>query len=353
MAPETNDRVQYGLIAVILGIGGALWSADLFLAKTENAEVRAEARRYFEHGVDLLNHGKPAEAIDPLRKAYSEQRSNRAFGVELAMALVASGKRDEAGDVLSELLARSPNDGESNLLQARLMLKDGDFADSQSYYHRAIYGAWPDLAPEQAQTRKIQARMELAQMLANQGMKQELLSELLELEPETAADRNAEKRVAAWYLAAGSPNRAADVYQALIREDPGDRANAAGLGEAELAMGNYRAAENAFTGAGDLEQANLADTMASLDPTIRTLSSAEKFRRSERILTLVRDTLIRCNGDSQEIVKADELLSKRVRGAVTNEVAEQRLALAEELWRGRPAGCDDVVLRQMTQKLAQ
>ena len=47
------------------------------------------------------------------------------------------------------------------------------------------------------------------------------------------------------------------------------------------------------------------------------------------------------------------MLAKKVRGAVTNELAEQRLSLAEQLWKARPAGCDDEVLRQITQKLAQ
>jgi tetratricopeptide (TPR) repeat protein len=352
---QEADRIHYGLIAAILLIGGGLWSADLFLATTERREVRAEARHYYERGADLLHHGQPAQAIDPLRKAYAEQRTNRAFSVALATALVETGKRDEAARILTDLLARSPNDGESNLLEARLALahadNDGAIAEAQSYYHRAIFGNWPDLSPEQAQARKIEARMELAAMLAARGMKQELLSELLELEPETAGDISAAKKVAAWYLVAGSPQRAAEAYKKLVGEDPEDASNASGLGRAELALGNYRAAESAFTRAGDPEQANLAETMASLDPTIRTLSSAEKLRRSERILALVRDTLARCNADPQTVAKAQQMLDRKVRGPVTNEIAEERLSLAEDLWKSRPPACDDIVVRQMMQKL--
>ncbi len=350
---KPDDRLQYGMIAAILGIGAALWSADLFLARTENAEVRAEARSYFDLGSRLFADHKAAEAAEPLRKAHSLQRANRGYGVRLAEALIASGKLDEAGRVLTELLARSPNDGESNLLEARLTLRTANLADALAYYHRAIYGAWTGLKPDQVETRKIQTRMELAELLAQRGLKQELLSELLALSPEAAGNLDVEKKLAAWYMAAGSPQRAADAYQELMRDDPADLSNAANLGEADLALGNYHAAENAFSKAGEPDRAGLAETIAELDPTGRTLSSAEKFRRSERILELAHDTLERCSGNSTLIDQAADLLAKPVHGVVTNELAEQRLSLAEQLWKARPAGCDDEVLRQITQKLAQ
>ena len=348
-----DDRLQYGLIAAIVAIGGALWSADLFLARTETAEVRAEARSYFDLGSRLVADRQPADAVDPLRKAHSLQRNNRAYGVRLAEALIASGKLDEAARVLTELLARSPNDGESNLLQARLTLRTASLTDALAYYHRAIYGTWTGLNPGQAETRKVQTRIELAELLAQRGLKQELLSELLALSPEAAGNLDVEKKVAAWYMAAGSPQRSADAYKTLMREDPGDLSNASGLGDAELALGNYRAAEDAFSKSGEPDRAGLAETIAQLDPTERTLSSAEKFRRSERILEMTHDALERCAGDSKLIDQAADLIAKPVHGVVTNELAEQRLSLAEQLWKARPASCNDEVLRQINQQLAK
>jgi tetratricopeptide (TPR) repeat protein len=348
-----NDRVQYGLVAAILAIGATLWSADLFLARTETAEVRAESGRYYDTGTRLLTQGKPDQAVDPLRKAHSLQRTNRTYAVRLAEALIVDGKLDEAGRVLAELLVRTPNDGESNLLEARLTLRTGSLADALAYYHRAIYGSWTGLKPEEAEARKIQTRTELAELLAKRGMKQELLSELLALGPEAAGNLDVEKKVAAWYMAAGSPLRAADAYRALMGEHPDDLSNAAHYGEAQLALGNYPAAEIAFTKADELDRARLADQIAGLDPTGRTLSSAEKFRRSQRILEMARDDLKRCAGDPKLIDKASDLMDKKIRGAVTNELSEQRLSLTEQLWKARPAGCDDQVLGQITQKLAQ
>jgi tetratricopeptide (TPR) repeat protein len=195
--------------------------------------------------------------------------------------------------------------------------------------------------------------MELAELLGQRGLKQELLSELLALGPQAVGNPEVEKKVAAWYLVAGAPQRAADAYQVLIKEDPDDQSNRARLGDAELALGNYRAAEGAFADAGEVDRARHAGEMAELDPTVRMLSSAEKFRRSERILEMARDALVRCAGDSKLIDQAADLLAKRVSGVVTNELSEDRLSLAEQLWKARPAGCDDEVLRQIIHKLAQ
>ena len=261
-----EDRLQYGLIAAIVAMGGALWLADVFLARTENAEVRAEARRDYDQGSRLLTDGNRGQAVDVLRKAYALQRTNRGYAVRLAEALIADDKFDEAGRILAELLARTPNDGESNLLEARLTLRTGTLPDAIAYYHRAIYGSWTGLNPQQAQTRKIQTRMELVELLAKRGMKQELLSELLALSPEAAGNLEVEKKVAGWYMAAGAPQRAADSYRELMREDPDDPSNAARFGDAELALGNYRSAENAFSKAGDLDRARLADQIAELGP---------------------------------------------------------------------------------------
>jgi tetratricopeptide (TPR) repeat protein len=348
-----EDRLQYGLIAGVVAIGAALWSADVFLARTETAEVRAEARRYYDTGARLLAQTKPGQAADPLRKAHAMQRDNRIYSVRLAEALIGDAKLDEASRVLAELLARTPNDGESNLLEARLTLRTGSLAESLAYYHRAIYGNWTGLNPSESGTRRIQTRMELAELLSQRGMKQELLSELLAFSPEASGNREVEEKVAAWYMSAGAPQRAADAYRALIEQDPGDRSNAAHLGDAELALGNYRSAENAFSKAGEIDRARLADQIAELDPTARSLSSAEKFRRSERVLEMARDDLKRCAGDPKLIDQASDLLDKRIRGAVTNELSEQRLLLAEQLWKSRPATCNDAVLQQIIQKLAQ
>ncbi|MGH9559734.1 MAG: hypothetical protein ACRD30_10875, partial [Bryobacteraceae bacterium] len=191
--------------------------------------------------------------------------------------------------------------------------------------------------------------LELADFLAAHGSGQQLLAELLPLEAGSRNDPGILKQVARLYLAAGSPQRSMNIYAALIHDNPADPANYTGFGEAELALGDYRRAQTAFQNAlrhgapeKDLEpQIQLAQTLSELDPTPRPLSSVEKLSRADRILQLARDALALCpgaQGAAQKIADADKLLSAQIQ-APANELAEQRLSMAQNLWRARTAAC--------------
>ncbi|HWB95905.1 MAG TPA: hypothetical protein VG672_04365, partial [Bryobacteraceae bacterium] len=90
----------------------------------------------------------------------------------------------------------------------------------------------------------------------------------------------------------------------------------------------------------------LAGKLMSLDPTSRRLSSAEKFRRSNEILSEVRDEVSGCLGGKTAppelqtaLDQGNELLGEKLRGVATNEMAEARLSAAENLWQHRPLAC--------------
>ena len=187
-----------------------------------------------------------------------------------------------------------------------------------------------------------------------------MLSELLLLENEPALDLATKKQIAAMFLRAGSAERAADAYRGLIREDRNDADNFVGLGQAEILDGDYRAAENAFLGAlrRRLEdpriqsQLQMVAKLATLDPTVRRLSSAEKYRRSVAIRDLAREELNAC------LKNAAPVKPEKVVGPMTNEMAEARLDEAEKIWKQReesckqPASADDP-LPLLMKKLAQ
>lgn len=200
-------------------------------------------------------------------------------------------------------------------------------------------------------------------MLDSAGAATELLAELLPLEQEVQGNPTEEKRVAALYLDAHSPARAAAAYRALIAADAaGDAANAndaeiySGLGEAELALADYSAAASAFRAAQRSDHKNpqedaqlqarleLAANMAGLDPTLRRLTSREKYERSVRLLQAARDSLSRCAApekiaDDMDVAEADRTLKQRAPAYVTNEAAEGLLGLAERVWRARRRDC--------------
>ena len=364
MEPDKRGAPAVGLILVLLATLGAFALIDVFLARMESSERGVEARHYYDQGVRLLSTGNAVEAVDLLRKAHAIERTNAAYQVQLAQALISRGKSEEAGALLQDLLQRSPNGGDANLLESRLMAQQGNAGEAIAYYHRAIYGIWRS-NPEQ---RRKSARLELAQYLAVRGDKTDLLAELLLLGADPRLDPADLPRVAKLYLQAGSPSRAEAAYRDLIRGNPRSPENYSGLGDAQLALGDYRGAEASYQnvarlgGGGEIEQRlQLAETMAALDPTMRKLSSTEKYRRSMTILKMARDALAACLSltDHGMISDADKALSEKIRGPMNNEVAEDRLALAQQLWQTRLSSCGpstspaEESLRLVMEKLAQ
>jgi tetratricopeptide (TPR) repeat protein len=212
-------------------------------------------------------------------------------------------------------------------------------------------------------------RLELVELLASRGEKEELLAELLALEGEAQGKTAILKQIAHLYQVAGSPARGANVYRELIQSDPDDINAYEGLGGDELALGDYHAAMAAFLNANRRSPGDrtiqrdiaLLNAMATIDPTPRRLSSAEKFARSTQILKLTRDALNGCakTDDARRMVdECDKVLEKKAPPHVTNELAEARLALAEQLWQARIKTCgtstseDEHALQLIMTKLA-
>jgi tetratricopeptide (TPR) repeat protein len=326
------------LALIVLTIMVALYGVDEFLAAQEKSELDQEASSNFAAGQKLLKEGKPHRAVTNFARAHAIDRNNREYLLSLGSAQLMDGQFSAARATLGVALDDDSNDGRANLLMARLMAADGRFKDADSYYHRAIYGAWQLNRSNPAE----KARLELANMLADHGSSHELLSELLLLDNEPAQDLATKKRIAALLLRSGSAQRAADAYRRLSREDRDDADIFVGLGQAEILAGNYPLAENAFLNAlrrrlNDLHiqsQLEMVARLATLDPTLRRLSSAEKYRRSVAILDLVQDELDACIPYAKPAVP-----EKKTGSPISNEMAEARLDRAEKLWKQRNEAC--------------
>jgi tetratricopeptide (TPR) repeat protein len=329
------------LVIVVIGLG----AADRFLAQVESSEIGASAQRAFAKGSLMLRSGGAEAALDSLREAHALERRNPEYSLVLVSALTSAGKTAEAEPLLNDVLLRFPNDGRANLVAARLNLKDGDFSDAFAYYHRAIYGNWRENAAQQRRA----ARMELVQLLVEKNRKQDLLPELISLQAESPPDAESQRRLAELFMTADSPARAAAIYQTIVDKDPKDVQANEGLGTAELQLGQYRAAHEAYERAFLHEPNNASirthlqvlNTVTGLDPTVRQLTSAEKYRRSVRILDMVRQALRQCgsDGNSDLLEAADSAVEAKVPAHITNEAAEGVLSLAEQLWRAEQR-CD-------------
>ena len=129
-----------------------------------------------------------------------------------------------------------------------------------------------------------------------------------------------------------------------------------GLGEAELEEGRYRPAREAFLRAFYREPNNASirahlqtlNTVAELDPTLRQLTSAEKYARSITILDMTRAVLDQClaktpaanSDENRQLLKtAGSASAAKAPAHVANEAAEGVLSLAEKLWNAHEMAC--------------
>jgi cytochrome c-type biogenesis protein CcmH/NrfG len=349
-------RPRLSLIVIVAGVIAGFYALDVSLEQAQTSELHSEAQGLYEQGTKLLASGRASDALDRLQRAFSIDRKNRHYQLGYAEALIAAGRNEDATALLNDVVRQSPNDGQANLLLARLARSRKDLADAAANYHRAIYGVWDRDAVAHANV----ARLEWIRELAARGDQKQLLGELLPLEAETQ-DPAVLKQVAQYLLVAGSPTRSADLYRTLLAAHPDDVALLKGLGQADAAAGEYASAQRAYLRAfrlapGDLSirhDMELVSTLSGLDPTPRNLSSREKYHRSLRILTLVRDSLVACGSQSNDLAEAGKILGLK-NPDVSNEAAEQLLQLAESLWHARSASCTSPeVLPVLMQKLAQ
>jgi len=373
--PPTNTIL--GLIAAIVFVIAALTFIDSSLEKAERRDVEDQAQRAHIEGARLIKQGKASQGIELLRKAHALDRANTLYELDLIDALITAAKTDEAEPLMNEIMLREPDDGRANLSAARLMLEKGKTADAISYYHRAIYGEWPQNAPAQ----RVAARLELAHLLVSSGRNKELLAELLPLQEEAKPKQGGnataiQKELGHLFLMAGSPSRAAASYQTLIDHNPKDSDAYAGLGASQLELGQYREAHAAFLVAlrykpedpSIRRRLDLSNALTELDPTPRRLASIEKYRRSLHILQLAYDDRNKCVAKrpgvppaetAQLLSAAHDVLSRKLPPNATNELSEGVLGIAEKIWQTRVKACgasvspDEEPLRLIIEKLAQ
>jgi tetratricopeptide (TPR) repeat protein len=269
------------------------------------------------------------------------------------------------------LLRDKPDSGPANLGLARAAFAQGNAMDAVSYYHRAIYGSWP----EQRQVNRTLVRIELVNVLGKFGKRQEARSELLVLEAEAPDDLAIQKNLGRLLLAYDLPKESAVVFRRILQKNKSDTDAYDGLGEAELVQDDYRGAQRAFKAAlrlnaVDADAAKRLGVVAqvlALDPTARGLSAAERYRRSRKLMETALGSLGECLGTSQASppvsVKAltdsaRKSLLRRERPRSDEDSAEENLDMAEQLWKSRRDVCGgsqaaDEPLSRLMGKLAK
>lgn len=343
-SPRTYTLTFLALILLFVGTG--------FLARSYRGQRQERAEHHFEEGQRLQAQGHEVAALAQYRAALSIAGADRRYELALTLVLVDLGRLQEAQSHLQELLTQDPTNGQLNLTMARIAAAEEQTDDAITYYHRAIYGLWPD----EPLDRRVKARFELVDYLSRNGMRQQLLPALAQLQSDLPDDPDLQMRVAGMFADAAAPRQAADLYRQVIKARPRDGAAYAGLGTAQFAMGDYVAAQATLRRAVALKAGNgdvtahlsWVDEYLRLDPTRDRLSGAERYRRSRHLVELALAAVDECLRTTQTEAPADlvqladhanEILMAHPRIAQRDDATDAAMSTAEQLWSRRQAMC--------------
>jgi len=295
--PETRPTRGIVLLLVfILIIGFAVTGA---IARGYKARQRALAERWFARGDRDLAHGDPARSVDEIQTALAFAPDNDAYRLKLALALMRSGKLDEARVHLTSLWEQRPGDATVNLQLARVMARLGDTEDAIRYYHGAIYGVWEDEDPLQ---RRDAARFELANYLLTAHQIPGAQSELIALAAELPPTSDQQTKLGDLMMDAGEPDRALAAYKNARKNDRNNAQADLGAAQASFALRRYAEARDyarlALKVKPDLEEATLLDRQAQLvlaaDPYASGLNMKARAARAQAAYETASDRLDEC-----------------------------------------------------------
>lgn len=337
-----------GRILIVLVLMFALAG---FLSYFYRSQRAARAEQSSRTGNELMAGGHFQEAVERYRSALSISHSSK-DRLSLATALAKAGQWNDAEIYFKELVKEMPGSGPANLGLARIAAQKGIIQDALNYYHKAIYGSWPN----EAQNNRIQIRLELVEFLGRSSQLTHARAESLLLLAEMPDNLMIRKRVAQTLLDYGLSAEAAQVFQEILRRDPRDADAYAGVGQAEFALGDFRSAEQAFKSAlrknpGDLKSKRsleLAEQVIGVNPKLGGLNVAERYARSRKLLEAVLKSLDQClaAGSKPRMPSLAELteaghksLQKHGRPHSYSDAMESNLSLSEQLWKARIDSC--------------
>ncbi len=296
LEPATRPTRGIVLLLVIVLIIG--FTVTGIIVRGFKARQLSLAERWFTRGQSDLTHGDPARAVDEIQTALAFAPDNDAYRLKLALALMRSGRLDEARAHLSSLWEQRPGDATVNLQLARVMVRLGDSQEAIRYYHGAIYGVWEG---DPLQNREA-ARFELVNYLLSAHQTPAAQSELIGLAAELPPTSDQQARLGDLMLDAGEPDRALAAYKNARKSDRNNVQADVGAAQASFALRHYAEARDyarlALKIKPDLEPAALIEKQAQLvlaaDPYAKELNVKARAERAQAAYETASDRLDEC-----------------------------------------------------------
>lgn len=238
--------------------------------------------QWFEAGREQLNQNNPRAALADFRNSLVYNPDDARVEFQLAEALSAEGRDEEAQSYLLALLARAPSDAPVNLALARIAASIGSGTDALRYYHGAIYGIWPS-NPE---SNRLNARLELCRFLVAENDAASADSELIALQSELPHRDSAplHEQAGEMFLSARDPARALEEFRRVLASPHPPLGALRGAGLAAYQLKDYRTAERYLERAEKRNSRDI-DVTSALDTTRLILEwnpEAPGLRDSER-----------------------------------------------------------------------
>jgi len=269
-----------------------------FAARAYRLQRDTLGQQWNAEGQADLTASRAEKAVIDFRTALVYSRDSEPVQLNLARALIAANRHEEAKAYLTGLWERDPANAVVNLELARLAAGGGREEEALRYYHNALYDDWGSQDP--AQSRRV-VRLELYQFLMKQGDRRQAQVELVAMAALLPPDPALYVQAGRLFLGVGDYARAAAEFQNALRLEGGEAA-LEGLGEAEYLQGNYRRARLHLERAlrqkpGDArltEMLDQATQVLAADPFQPNLTISERDRRIVRAYHQALSRLVAC-----------------------------------------------------------
>jgi tetratricopeptide (TPR) repeat protein len=307
---HSRETILLVTFAVLAGAFGATAMAGRFYHDTR----RALAGFWLQRGSEDLRRNRPSAALSDLQTAliYARQdvpeAQQQAYSLNLAQALVANHRLDEAHAYLLDLWESTPDSAKVNLELAHLAVEMGDDSEARRYYANAIYGIW-DGSTQQVQKNQRDTQLEFCRYLIDHGDDTTAQSVLLAVAASLPPDPALHTQIGGMMIETGANNRALEQFQKALELDRRNHEALVGAGLASFAQGDDRAVVR-YLGQASREkpqpgQTGTLDPRASRDLSVATadlaldtfvpgLTTPERARRAEQSYEAARVRLEDC-----------------------------------------------------------
>ena len=266
----------FSVLAVVFFLGVTV------LSRAHQGQRQAIGERWFHRGIADLNAQHFDAAVTDFRAALLYSPDEYSYQLNLAEALIGEGHTGQASAYLINLWEREPENGVVNLELARIAAQRGETDSAIRYYHNAVYAVWPS----SQERKRLDARLELIELLLRIGAKEQAQSELIALAENAEHDPALQERIGNLFLRAEDYEHALGAYNTALKSDRHDVAALAGAGHAAFELGRYQLAQHylqpAVSGNSSdpqsAERLKTAQLVLHLDPFRRQIPVAERNR---------------------------------------------------------------------------